>query len=296
MLGLLLGYSQLHKGYLAGIIIVSLALGLLLGPYLPHPTRWKLLISKQEVDWGYPISDSTISIIIPTYNEGRDLVASTLYTAQNNALRPDLLELIVADGGSSDDTVSAIKKYSAVKLAVSKGGRGPAINAGIALAKGDIILMLHSDCKLGHGYDQLLRQAFADPRVLLTAFEFDPDVDHYPFLKILQAQVNSRSHLFWLPYGDQALAIKREDLDYYFAGRIPDHKIMEDFELVVQARDIALDNGKIISILPQSVVSSPRRFINRGVLKATLINWFYVTAYVWGGKSPEQIFKWYYTQ
>lgn len=284
------------KIYFSGFIICALVIGLMLGPYLPNPARWKLLLSKPEVDWNYPTLDDTISIIIPTYHENKSSVVATLNAAIAHAIRPDLLELIVVDGGNDDDTTAALDGYKQLTIVPAHGGRGPAINAGIERAHGDIILMLHSDCILGQGYDQLLRQAFADPRVLLTAFEFDPDVAHYPFLKLLQAQVNSRSHLFWLPYGDQALAIRRNDLDYYFAGRIPNYQIMEDFELVIRARDIALDNGKIITILPQSVVSSPRRFINKGVFKATLINWFFVTAYVWGGKTPEQLFQLYYDQ
>ncbi len=286
----------MRKIYFTCFVVCSLVIGLMLGPYLPHPARWKLLLSKQEIDWNCPTSTTTISIIIPTYNDGKKLVNSTLQAAINNAERPDLLELIVVDGGSSDDTISTLYNLKNVRVVSARGGRGPAINKGIGLAHGDIILMLHSDCILEKGYDQLLRQAFADPRVLLTAFEFDPDVEHYPFLKILQAQVNSRSHLFWLPYGDQALAIRKSDLDYYFAGQIPNYQMMEDFELVMRVRDIALDNGKIITILPQKVVSSPRRFINKGVVKATLINWFFVTAYVWGGKTPEQLYKLYYTQ
>ncbi len=279
----------------ASVFIVLFSIIILaIGPYLPHPKRWPALISKQAVTYGKAPSLDTISIIIPTYNDGADMLSATVKNVQTAADMPGLLEIIVVDGGSKDNSIKAIENINDIKLATSHGGRGPAINTGIKLASGDIILMLHSDCLVEEHFDVILRAAFADPNVIMTAFEFDANSTVYPSLQSVERRVAARSKYLWLPYGDQALAIRRKDLQNYFGGQIPNYKMMEDFEFVLRVRNFALDNHKSIAILPQKVFSSPRRFLAKGPAYTALLNWFFVTAYVWGGATPDDIFAWYY--
>lgn len=202
------------------------------------------------------------------------MLSATIDRLQTVAANPELLEVIVEEGDGS--------------------GRGPTINKGIARATGDIILMLHSDCLLEPSFDKLLRSAFANEKIILTAFEFNANSAEYLFLVPLEQKVNMRSKRFWLPYGDQALAMRKKDLDQYFGGSIPNYKMMEDFEFVLRVRDFACDHAKVIEILPQKVVSSPRRFLSKGPSKASMLNWFFINAYVWGKVSPDRIYNWYY--
>lgn len=276
--------------FVALIAVIILAIG----PYLPHPKRWVALVNKRTATYQQIQHLAKISVIIPTYNDGSKMLMATLDAVLNRSEYPDLLEIIVIDGGSSDGSVEEINKYKHISITTARGGRGPAINAGIKLATGEIILMLHSDCILPQGFDMTLRSAFADKDVIMTAFEFDANSNMYPSLKSVERRVSARSRRLWLPYGDQALAIKSQDLKLYFGGQIPNYKMMEDFEFVLSVRNLALDNDKIIAILPQKVISSPRRFLAKGTTYTSTLNWMFVTAYVWGGATPDKIFTWYY--
>lgn len=285
----------MRKVYATVFILVLITIILAIGPYLPHPKRWPALINKQTVTYMKTQKLDEISVIIPTYNDGAQMLSATVNNVQAAAARPDLLEIIVVDGGSQDNSIDAIKQIKQIKIATSQGGRGPAINTGIKLASGKIILMLHSDCLFEKNFDMLIRAAFADPSVIMTAFEFDANSAIYPSLKSVERRVSARSKYLWLPYGDQALAIRHRDLQNYFGGQIPNYKMMEDFEFVLQVRNFALDHNKAIAILPQKVFSSPRRFLAKGPAYTAMLNWFFVTAYVWGGATPNAIFAWYYS-
>jgi len=70
--------------------------------------------------------------------------------------------------------------------------------------------------------------------------------------------------------------------------------MMEDFDFVWRARDLALASGYRIDILPAAAQCSPRRWQRQGVVVNSVRNWFFVAAYVLGGASPDTIFKWYY--
>jgi glycosyltransferase involved in cell wall biosynthesis len=287
--------SIVFKVLMAVLLLSLLTVTLAIGPYLPHPKRWAALANKQTVSYKKTKILETISIIVPTYNDGAEMLSTTIKKIIESAKNSELLEIIVVDGGSRDNSIEAIKDIRNIKIATSRGGRGPAINVGIKLATADILLMLHSDCLLEPNFDVLIRSAFADPKVIMTAFEFDANSTSYPFLKSVENRVSLRSRYLWLPYGDQGLAVRTKDLQNHFGGQIPNYKMMEDFEFVLQMRNFALDNNKIIAILPQKLGSSPRRFLAKGASYTAILNWLFVTAYVWGGATPDKIFTWYYS-
>lgn len=262
---------------------------------MPHPKRWPALFNKRTAIYQPTKTLDKISVIIPTYNDGADMLSATINNLLRAAMHPELLEIIVVDGGSKDDSIAAVKDIKNIRIATSQGGRGPAINTGIKLSSGEILLMLHSDCLVEAGFDMLIRSAFVDPNVIMTAFEFSANSDLYPFLKSVEQRVSVRSKYLWLPYGDQALAIRAIDLQQHFGEQIPNYKMMEDFEFVLQVRNFSLDNNRIIAIIPQKVVSSPRRFLAKGSAYTSILNWLFVTAYVWGGATPDEIFAWYYS-
>ena len=88
-----------------------------------------------------------ISIIIPVLNE-----ASTIASVISTALEAKNVEIIVADGGSSDGTTNIAKSFG-VRVLSTAPGRATQMNAGAAAAAGDILLFLHADTLLPRGYD-----------------------------------------------------------------------------------------------------------------------------------------------
>ena len=163
-------------------------------------------------------------------------------------------------------------------------GRANQMNAGAAIATGDILLFLHADTKLPHDYAGLIINTLAQPKVIAGAFELNIDSQKQS-LRFIEAMVKMRSHWFSLPYGDQALFIKRSTFEKI--GGFPDLPIMEDFALVKQLKR----QGKI-AIAPAAVTTSSRRWEKLGVWQTTIINQLIILGY-YLGISPDKLRKFY---
>jgi rSAM/selenodomain-associated transferase 2 len=219
-----------------------------------------------------------ISIIIPALNEA-PTIAQVISTARN----AKNVEIIVADGGSSDGTVE-IAQYEADRVISTTPGRATQMNAGAAASTGDILLFLHADTHLPHGFDTRARQALAKPGTVAGAFELKIDAPLLS-LRLVETGVNCRSHFLEMPYGDQAIFLKTATFNQI--GGFPDWAIMEDFEFVRRLKK----QGRI-EILPQAVLTSARRWQQVGVLKTTVINQIVIIAYFLG-VSPDRLAFWY---
>jgi GT2 family glycosyltransferase len=88
-----------------------------------------------------------------------------------------------------------------------------------------------------------------------------------------------------MPYGDQAIFLTKAVFQQI--GGFPELPIMEDFELIRRLKRI----GRIV-IIPTPVVTSARRWLQKGVFKTTLLNQIVIIAYLLG-VSPERICSWY---
>lgn len=219
-----------------------------------------------------------ISIIIPVLNE-----AAKIHDTLTRVLNATNVEVIVVDGGSRDETV-AIAKSLGVKVISAKPGRASQMNAGAAVANGDILLFLHADTLLPTNFDTLICLALQDARTIAGAFELRIDAKLWG-LRLIEKMVNARSRLFSLPYGDQALFLKATI--FHEVGGFPDLLIMEDFELMLRLRR----EGKI-TIIPASVLTSGRRWQKLGVVKTTLINQLVIIGYFLG-VSPDKLVHFY---
>eukprot|EP00511_Aplanochytrium_stocchinoi_P004862 CAMPEP_0204835264 /NCGR_PEP_ID=MMETSP1346-20131115/22086_1 /ASSEMBLY_ACC=CAM_ASM_000771 /TAXON_ID=215587 /ORGANISM="Aplanochytrium stocchinoi, Strain GSBS06" /LENGTH=316 /DNA_ID=CAMNT_0051969113 /DNA_START=60 /DNA_END=1010 /DNA_ORIENTATION=+ len=299
--------------------------GLYFGPFLPSPLVWHKAIpnllpglfrhkgshthrltlgpDEDEMEEILHTSVSKVSVVIPVYNEGAENLIQNLERLDQSTLGKSCTEVIVVDAGCSDDTMEALVKADMripVRVLRSKHGRGQALSAGAESATGDILLFLHADTLLPTGYDEVLRNKLADKKVLMTAFSFEINVENAEDstasfrngIKRLEYFTNIRARNFWLPYGDQALAMRRSA--YKEVGGVKRLKMMEDFELVSRVRRIALENGGRIEILPEHAKCSPRRWEKNGIAKNSVLNWTFVAAYVWAGISPDTIFEYYY--
>jgi rSAM/selenodomain-associated transferase 2 len=224
------------------------------------------------------IGAAKISIIIPALNEAANIedVIITIQPSTNT-------EIIVVDGGSQDDTV-AIAESLGVKVISSSPGRAVQMNTGAVAASGEILLFLHADTRLPAGFDVMIRSALQQPGIVAGAFNLRIDASGWG-MRLVEWGVKARSHFWQIPYGDQAIFLTKDIFQQI--GGFPELPIMEDFELIRRLRRI----GKI-TIIQESVITSARRWLRKGIFKTTLINQIVIIAYLLG-VSPERIRSWY---
>ncbi len=217
-----------------------------------------------------------ISIVIPVLNEANSLPKILSIRASN-------IEIIVVDGGSQDATVE-IAKSSGVKVLQSDPGRATQMNAGAAIATGEILLFLHADTQLPKGFDRMIRDTL--PAAIAGAFQLKIDASLLG-LRWVERGVNWRSQYLQLPYGDQALFLATKT--FHAIGGFPNLPIMEDFEFVRTLKQL----GKL-AIVPHAVLTSGRRWQKLGVFRTTIVNQIVILAYLLG-VSPHCIRQWYRT-
>ena len=170
-----------------------------------------------------------LSVIIPTLNAGAGLRRSLPPLAAFDGLEI-LRELILADGGSDDDTL-AIADAAGAEIVTAERGRGLQLAIGAASARGDWLLFLHADTVLDARWRDAIEAFIEKPsnRKRAGYFRFALD-DSTLAARVLEKIVAARCWLLGLPYGDQGLLIAR---DFYGElGGFPQVPLMEDVALV----------------------------------------------------------------
>lgn len=218
-----------------------------------------------------------ISVIIPTLNEEKCLEKTILSAKKGD------VEIIVADGGSNDGTVALASKM-ADKVVSAGQGRGPQMNVGASTAKGDILLFLHADTVLPEIWDRSVIETLHEPLVAGGAFRFSVAEKNLPF-RFIAFLVNLRSKYLSLPYGDQAIFVKKDIFEKI--GGFREIPIMEDVELVRSIRKY----GKI-RIAEAPVEISPRRWSMEGWIKTTIRNQI-LLFFFFLGVPPEKLYRFY---
>ena len=202
-----------------------------------------------------------ISVVIPTLNEA-EYLARTL-DAASEAFN---VEIIVVDGGSTDGT----NRIFPNALECCRG-RAAQQNRGAAAATGELLLFLHADTILPDGWDWMVRDTLVDNSIALGAFTFKAR-EPFPGQKFIEDATNWRSKYGRLPYGDQALFMRREIFEQ--AGGFPDMPIMEDYALVRILRRL----GAVVT-RPEAAITSSRRWQQHGVVKVTIVNALMIVGY-----------------
>jgi len=219
-----------------------------------------------------------LSVIIPTLNE-----AAHIDRVLDDVSQGEALEVIVADGGSTDITVEKASARGA-RLCQGPPGRARQMNQGAAMARGALYFFLHADSRLPAGFDRVIRRELDTATVAAGAFSLGIDADSKK-IRIVAYWANLRSHYLGLPYGDQGMFIRAARFQQ--CGGFPELPIMEDFAMMRHLRK----TGRIVTV-PERIYTSSRRWRHMGVLRTTLINQAIITGYMLGVPA-ERLSRWY---
>ena len=223
-----------------------------------------------------------LSIVIPVLDEQENI--NSLIDQLKNTNNGEDFEIIVVDGDSDGGTVEVIRDNIA-KTLISEKGRGCQMNAGAAAASGEILVFLHADTRLPSKALAKISDVMKSPGYVAGAFDLGIDTDRL-FLKFIAACGRLLSRLNRVPYGDQAIFIRKE----YFErmGGFREIALMEDVELMRRIKK----RGDKIFILRERAMTSARRWETDGVIYTTLLNQILVGLY-YLGVSPEKLARYY---
>jgi len=233
-----------------------------------------------------PTRHAFVSIIVPTFNEAPNICRR----AQALGQLPNA-EIIFADGGSNDGTAKAIgsvlPELPNAHLIQTPCGRARQMNAGAKQAKGEWLIFLHADTALPKdSFGVLLKTIKESPHLNSGAFTFRVEHEHWAY-RYLEFYVGLRCKFLKLPFGDQALFIKRRFFEE-LGGYRDDFPLMEDMELVQR-----LNKQPGFVVLPVPVFTSPRRYEHDGFFKRGLGNIYLQLLYRFG-VHPRELAKKYY--
>lgn len=204
-----------------------------------------------------------ISVVIPVLNE-----AARIGERLSELTRSGFHEVIVVDGGSDDETRTIARSFPGVLVVEAPRGRACQMNEGAGHATGDVLLFLHADVALPADAALHIRRTLAVSDTAAGAFRTWTVVDGVgpgPWWSPLLHLADLRSRYSRLPYGDQAIFLRREV--FRDVGGVPEMPLMEDLEFSRRIRRI----GRI-RIVPAQVMVSGRRFIERPLFYAMLMN------------------------
>ena len=224
--------------------------------------------------------EPSLSIIIPVLDEAATIVAALQAVAP---LRARGTEVVVVDGGSADGT-AALAAPLADRVIASARGRAMQMNAGAAVARGDVLMFLHADTRLPADADRLIRDGLARSRRGWGRFDVAIAGTHR-LLPFVAASMNTRSRLTGITTGDQAMFSTRDA--FATAGGFPAIALMEDIELARRLKRVSPP-----LCLRARVTTSGRRWERRGVARTILLMWRLRLAYYFGA-SPEDLARRY---
>lgn len=227
-----------------------------------------------------------LSIVVPVLNEDA-VVREAL--SELNQLRVDAapafpggIELLLADGGSRDDTLARAAGLADQVIAAPRG-RARQMNAGAARARGTVLLFLHVDTRLpADGLGALAAALAAQPDRAWGRFDVRI-AGRSRLLPVVAALMNLRSAWSGIATGDQAMFVRRAAFDA--VGGFPDQPLMEDIEL--SRRLHRLPGGHPLR-LRQRVTTSGRRWDDRGAWRTIVLMWRLRWAY-WRGVPADRL-------
>lgn len=220
-----------------------------------------------------------LSIVLPALNEAAGITATLQALAP---LRAAGHEVIVVDGGSTDGT-AALAAPLASRVVASERGRARQMNAGAAVATGELLLFLHADTRLPPGADAAITTALQRGA---RWGRFDVHIEgRSRWLPVVARLMNWRSRLTGIATGDQALFI--ETALFRELGGYAPLPLMEDIELCKRLRRVSRP-----ACLHARVTTSGRRWDTRGAWPTIWLMWTLRWRY-WRGTPAEELARAY---
>lgn len=219
-----------------------------------------------------------ISVIIPTFNEAGQ-IAETIYKTRA-ASGGEEIEIIVSDGGSTDDTVSIARNAVSATIMSDKKGRAAQMNKGASLAKGDILYFLHADSIPPNQFTTHIINAY-NKGCTSGCFRLAFDYSHW-FLKahcwFTRFNINA------VRFGDQSLFVTKDIFDKC-GGFREDLLVMEDQEIIHRIKK----HGEF-KVLNDYVITSARKYRDNGVYRTQCI-FYHIWALYYLGYSQKKLFE-----
>lgn len=230
---------------------------------------------------GRPDFEAGLSIVIPTLNLGKRV--ESLVQGLNEQLWPND-EVIIAHGRGSGCGI-AQDLSERVRHVITPVGRGLQMNKGAEIARGGLFLFLHADSIPPPNFPYSVRKIATTLDAGLGCFQlaFSPSDAS---LDLIAAWANFRTRTLKLPYGDQGLFCRREIFEK--AGGFKRSFLMEDVDFVKSCRQF----GRLLA-LPDKMLTSPARYVEMGVLRASFKNHMVMALYHLG-VDEKRLYSLYY--
>lgn len=224
-------------------------------------------------------TDIRLSVIVPVWNEAA--VMGTLLRSLK-PLQAAGHEVIVADGGSTDGTQD-LARLGCDQLVIAELGRSAQMNAGAAIAHGDVLLFLHADTRLPADAVQQLQAFLPTPNAW---GRFDVRLSgSRPLFRVISWFMNKRSRLTGICTGDQAIFVRRDTFEAL--GGFALQPLMEDVEVSRRLRDVSRP-----FCITSPVTTDSRRWQQHGAWATIVLMWRLRWRY-WRGESAESLARAY---
>lgn len=219
-----------------------------------------------------------ISVIIPTFNEAAQIEATIIKLRQHDEDN-FIVEIIIADGGSTDNTILLAEQMGARIAKAPNKGRAAQMNFGAGMATGSILYFLHADTipppKFSTDIMSCMQNNFG-----AGCFRLAFDKDHW-FLKancwFTRFDINA------FRFGDQSLFA---DIEIFkkSGGFSEKMLVLEDQEFINRIRKITR-----FTIIKKPVITSARKYIENGIYKTQVIFFIIYSMYRLGYSQQKLI-------